>query len=131
MWVEKNILWLQGAVVHVVKQKSAFQHTWFSNNQWFCLEITIWAVHSFALNFVKKLCCIVWDPTTNLIKFHWILLRLVLLTWIILQFFVHFNSKTLRVDPWVKWCEVKVVWKKASQGFRVQCHWCSLAKKGC
>jgi len=26
-------------IVDVVKQKSAFQHTWFSNNKWVCLEI--------------------------------------------------------------------------------------------
>jgi len=26
-------------VPDVVKQKSAFQHTWFSNNKGFCLEI--------------------------------------------------------------------------------------------
>jgi len=49
------------SVWDVVKQKSAFQDTWFSNNQWFCLKITYWVIFSFTLNFVKKLYLIVWD----------------------------------------------------------------------
>jgi len=27
-------------IIDAVKQKSAFQHTWFSNNKGFCLETT-------------------------------------------------------------------------------------------
>jgi len=49
-----------------VKKKLLFQYTWFSNNKGFCLEI-----HSFTLNFVKLFYLIIWDATTNLIRFYW------------------------------------------------------------
>jgi len=49
---------------------------------------------SFTLNFVMKLYLIVWDALAHLIKLHWILLHLVLLTWTILLFFVHHTPKS-------------------------------------
>jgi len=69
-------------------------------------------IHSFTLNFVKKLFLIFWPSTTNLIKFYWFLLHVILLTQNIRQFFVHHNSKAFRVDPADKKWEGKVGWTK-------------------
>jgi len=66
--VEKKYPGVSGcSIPDGIKKKSAFQVSWFSCNQWFCLEITNRAV---TLNFVKELYLIVCDATTNLIKFH-------------------------------------------------------------
>jgi len=89
----KTIPGLQAAISMVMKNKNLLFITLGS-------QITIdfvWKTqarfHSFTLNFVNLLYCIICDARTNLIIFYWNLYHLVHLTWFSEQFFVHHTTK--------------------------------------